>query len=73
MNSTERSKLSDEFREALTNRGDQRIGQLIINAVRFNPQFAGTWNPERFENLLWNLYDEDLIRMIKEIYTTERK
>jgi len=47
----------------LRDRGDQRIGQYIINAIRFETDAK---TGEEIESRLWNVEADELLELIKE-------
>lgn len=71
------SEETEEFYELLQERGDQRIGQLIINAIRERygenaPAVSsrGDMSEKKafFHDRLWNMEAEELVRLIENLY-----
>jgi len=61
--------------EHLENRGDQRIGQYLINAVRQTKKYetmrkTGRFNDkEAVESILWDMEAPELLEAIEELHT----
>lgn len=66
------SEEPDELAELLKNRGDQRIGQLILNAVshHYSKRLRHYDDPVEYqsavENLIFNVEDDELVEAVEE-------
>lgn len=56
---------TERVAELLHDRGDQRIGQLIMNAIRLTAD--GTMDPEELEQILWNMEAPELVDKLEEL------
>lgn len=63
---------TDRLGRLMHQRGDMRIGQLIVNAVRDDIEYpSDAENPEqeyadRFESYLFNVEDDDLVELVED-------
>lgn len=65
---------TEQIINRLRNRGDQRIGQLLINAVRSSDKYdkyqengAFRTEKEMVEQILWNIEAPELLEGLKEL------
>jgi len=62
---------TEEIYKILNNRKDQRIGQLIINAIHSSDEYDFSdldpkEHSERIHNILWNIEADKLLEVLKE-------